>query len=202
MKRIIAIVLALVFVASLGACKSSKLTTEQNGVETVNELPTVITSNFVVTFSTTGHTFNVAQYISNTLQADSMHLKAEQEYSKEDTDISNENCRAKQESEDPNCRPSILAPVEYSADYTNIFIGFPIWYDKAPRVIYSFMDSFDFTGKNVYLFCTSEESSIDNALNDLKTTYPNVNIIAGERFAQNATQEEVNAWLAELGVTA
>ena len=78
--------------------------------------------------------------------------------------------------------------------YDVIYLGFPIWANKAPSIIYSFLESQDFKGKTIIPFATSGSSPIDNSVNQLKSAYPNLTIQAGKRM-NNATDEEIKAFV-------
>ena len=75
-------------------------------------------------------------------------------YTEDDLDYSNSNCRARQEQDDPDARPEISGIVENFNDYEAVFIGHPIWWGDAPRIIQTFLEteSYDFLGKDVYTF--------------------------------------------------
>ena len=100
-----------------------------------------------------GHTRQVAETIAKVTGADILRIVPKEEYP---TDY--EKCceRAKDEYE-KNARPEIVIPLETIDAYDRIFIGFPIWYRRYPRVIATFVERFDFSGKTVYPFCTNEE---------------------------------------------
>jgi hypothetical protein len=78
--------------------------------------------------------------------------------------------------------------------YDVIFLGFPIWANRAPSIIRSFLESQDFKGKTIIPFATSGSSPIDNSVNQLKAAYPNLTIQAGKRM-NNATDEEIKAFV-------
>lgn len=61
------------------------------------------------------------------------------------------------------------------SSYDTIYLGFPIWWNTCPRIINSWIDNNDLTGKRIILFYTSGSSTIDGALNDLRTIYPQYN---------------------------
>ena len=202
MKKLIAFTLAVILIISLCACGNSRestLTKTQSAVETLNLETYHHSTSFIVFFSTTNHTVGVASFLSQALKADMMQLKPAKNYTKADTNTDDENCRAKKEADDPSVRPEIVSPVSHFDQYDTIYIGYPIWYGKAPRIINTFLESYDFTGKKVYLFCTSKESSIKESFEELKTTYPDINIADGKRFPQDVKYTDVSSWLYDLG---
>lgn len=78
------------------------------------------------------------------------------------------------------------------------YIGYPIWWGSNPRIIETFMDSYDLSGKKVYTFCTSGSSDIEQSINNLKKLHPNVNIISGKRFSSNASEDNIKEWIDSL----
>ena len=201
MKRIIALLLVLLFATGLAACKKDegKMVTYQKGVETLNKDAVHQSKDLIVTFSYTGNTIDIASHLSAALIADMTDITPKQPYTDEDVDISNDNCRAKLEADDDTARPEISSQIQNFENYSTIYIGFPIWYNKAPKIIYTFLERYDFSGKTVYLFCTSDTDSMKNAFTELKTTYGKINIANGRRFKKDASYELVKDWLVELG---
>jgi hypothetical protein len=78
--------------------------------------------------------------------------------------------------------------------YNVIYIGYPVWADRAPTIIQTFLESQDFKGKTIIPFCTSGSSPIDGSVNKLKAAYPNLNIQAGKRL-NNASDEDIKAFV-------
>ena len=105
-------------------------------------------------FSNTGNTRQVAEHIAGATGGALREIVAADPYTEEDLDYSNSNCRARQEQDDPDARPEISGIVENFNDYEAVFIGHPIWWGDAPRIIQTFLEteSYDFLGKDVYTF--------------------------------------------------
>ena len=81
-------------------------------------------------------------------------------------------------------------------DYDTIFVGYPIWFDEAPMVIDTFLESFDFSGKTIVPFCTSASDSIDNSLHIFSELAPDAVIADGLTANDEA---DIEPWLNELG---
>ena len=110
-----------------------------------------------------------------------------------------ENTRAYQEQYGPvSARPAINATLG-STDYDVVLLGFPIWYGKVPRVVLTFLDTYDFSGKTVIPFCTSGSSGISAAQTELQSTYPVLKWKTGARL-NGYTDEQLQTWLAGLGI--
>ena len=150
----------------------------------------------VVYFSATGNTRQVAQKLADSLNAELFDIQPEEPYTQEDLDYSNDNCRANQEMNDDSARPAIQQTLNSLSGYDTIYLGYPIWWGTAPRIINTFLESYDLTGKTLYLFCTSGSSGIEQSLSDLHTLYPDLNIADGQRFSSDASDEEMESWLA------
>ena len=70
---------------------------------------------------------------------------------------------ASHEMHDSAARPAIAADISNMAEYEVVFVGYPIWWEEAPRIIHIFLESYDFTGKTIVPFCTSSSSGIGNS---------------------------------------
>lgn len=79
------------------------------------------------------------------------------------------------------------------ADYDTVYIGFPIWWNLAPRIIKTFIESGDFSGKTIILFATSGGSSISNSEKELQKTYSNLKWQKG-KLLNGATKEDIKQW--------
>ena len=156
---------------------------------------TVETSNILVAyFSATGNTEKVAGYIAQATNGTLYEIVPQVPYTEDDLKYYT-NCRADREQNDPNARPAIQGSVENMKDYDVIFLGYPIWHSKAPKIIYTFLESYSFTGKTIVPFCTSGSSGITASIPDLKAIASGATWLTGERFSSNAAQSAVQTWL-------
>lgn len=151
----------------------------------------------VVYFSATGTTAEVAQMIAKETGADIFEIVPEEVYTPEDLNYNDDNCRANKEMNDDTARPSISSNLSTVSDYNIIYLGHPIWWGTAPRIIQTFLESYDLTGSTVYTFCTSGGSGIEQSVKDLQGKYPAVNIISGKRFS-GAAESDIKTWLDRL----
>ena len=145
-------------------------------------------------FSATGITKKVAEMISSSFGTDIFEIVPKVKYTTEDLDWNNKNSRSSVEMEDVNSRPEVESKVGNILDYDNIIIGFPVWWYKAPTIIKTFIEENDLTGKTIHLFVTSGGSSQVGSLNDLKSSYPNLNIIDCKRLYSESSKDEVEDW--------
>lgn len=94
-------------------------------------------------------------------------------------------------------RPAITVSVDNVKDYDTIFVGYPIWWEEAPAMIATFLESYDFAGKTIVPFCTSSSDSIDNSLHIFTELCPDATI-AQALTANN--EADIQPWLQELGL--
>ncbi len=154
------------------------------------------TSNILIAyFSATGNTEKVAGYIAEATSGTLYEIVPQVPYTQEDLNYNDSTTRATVEQHDPNARPAINGSVENMASYDVIFLGYPIWHGAAPKIIYTFLESYSFSGKTIIPFCTSASSSIGSSANNLHTLVSGATWLAGERFSSNAAQSAVQTWL-------
>ncbi len=161
----------------------------------------VSTKTLVVYFSCTGTTELVAEYITEILGADSYQIVPEDPYTEADLAYYT-NGRADQEQNDPDVRPAISGGVENMDEYDTIILGYPIWHGQAPRIISTFLESYDFSGKMIVPFCTSHSSGIGSSASNLHSLCSkSVQWLDGERFASGTSRESIEEWLNSISVS-
>lgn len=149
----------------------------------------------VVYFSATGTTRSLAEYAAEILNADIYEIIAEDPYTEEDLAYYT-NGRADQEQNDISTRPAISGSVENMEQYDTIILGYPIWHGQAPRIISTFLESYNFAGKTILPFCTSHSSGIGSSADSLHELCPDsVNWLAGKRFEAGTTKDTIKQWL-------
>ena len=153
----------------------------------------------VAYFSATGTTKSVAEKIANVTNADLFEIVPSLPYTTEDLNYSDKNSRSSQEMNDPSCRPGISNQVDQFSGYDIIFIGYPIWWGEAPRIMSTFVESYDFSGKTVVPFCTSGSSSIGQSAVNLKSLCAENSVwLAGKRFSGNTDMDDIASWIDQL----
>lgn len=131
--------------------------------------PDTGTKVLVAYFSATGNTRPLAEYMADGLGADLYEITPEEPYTDADLDYGNSNSRTSIEMNDPNSRPAISGSVETMEQYEIVFVGYPIWWGGAPHILYTFMESYDWSGKTVIPFCTSGSSPIGSSAANLES---------------------------------
>lgn len=153
----------------------------------------------IVYFSQTGHTRIAAEKLAEAIEGDIFEIKPEVPYTEKDLDGYNESSRTYNEQHDPNSRPVIKGIPDKLEKYDILFIGFPIWWYIAPRLVYTFIDSVNLTGKIVIPFATSYESTIEKSCNELKKTYPQITW-GNEKLLNQIKKDDLKEWINNLNL--
>ncbi|MBQ7549714.1 MAG: hypothetical protein IJT03_08440 [Clostridia bacterium] len=151
----------------------------------------------VVYFSATGTTETIANYAAAALSADIYEIEAEVPYTAADLAYYT-GCRADKEQSDPTARPAISGSVDNMSQYKTILLGYPIWHGQAPKIIYTFLESYDLSGKTIIPFCTSHSSGIGSSATNLHSLAPNSQWNSGRRFANGTSEAQIVSWLQAL----
>lgn len=141
-------------------------------------------------FSCSSNTRNVALKLKEILKGDIFEIEPSIPYTDADLNWENDDSRSSVEMKNASARPDIKNKINI-ADYETIYLGFPIWWYTAPRIINTFLESYDFTNKKVYLFATSGGSNLDNTYLELTKLYPNINFIKTRVFSPSITTSEL-----------
>ncbi len=152
----------------------------------------------VVYFSATGTTAAVAEKVAAVTGGKLHALVPAQPYTRSDLDWTNAQSRSSLEMNNPKARPALEGATGEVADYAVIFLGYPIWWDMAPRIVNTFLESQDLRGKVVIPFATSGSSGIANSAAVLKKTYPEIKWENG-RLLNHATENTIREWIEQLG---
>lgn len=151
----------------------------------------------VVYFSATGTTKHAAEQLAKVTHADLCEIIPEQAYTSEDLDWNNRQSRSSVEMNNPHSRPTIKPDNVDVSQYDYIFLGYPIWWDLAPRAVNTFVESHDFSGKKVITFATSGGSTISNSTTQLKKSYPKTEWIKG-KLLNGANEASISDWVSNL----
>ncbi len=183
MKRILSIIMILTLLFSL-ACANA-----EGGSHIL-----------VAYFSATNNTEGVAQQLAEGLGADIYEIVPEIPYTDEDLNYSDSATRSSIEMDDPSARPAIAGELPDLSQYDVIFLGYPIWWGEAPRIMSTFVEGLDLSGKTVAPFCTSGSSPFGSSDSALKEAAPDATWMEGQRFSGGASAEDILAWANGLGL--
>ena len=166
--------------------------------------PQTVPSNesrvLVAYFSATNTTKPLAEYIADGLDADLYEIVPETPYTSADLNYNNSSSRATVEMNDPNARPAISGNVSNMEQYDIIFIGYPIWWGQAPRIVSTFFESYDFSGKTIVPFCTSGSSGIGSSATNLHSLTYGAHWVNGQRFGGGTSRSTMIQWVNGLGL--
>lgn len=148
----------------------------------------------VAYFSVDDATTKAAKRVAGLAGAEDFRIEAQEPYTADDLDWTAAEARCNIEMEDAGCRPALKEPLPFLKGYGTILLGYPVWWGKAPRVIDTFLDSFDLAGHKIVPFCTSGGASVADSVAELKKFYPDAEIGEGLRIKKDTTDEEILAW--------
>ncbi len=190
---------ALLFSCSLTMCACSQDHDEPAAKEdTATEPDRKDDKVLIAYFSCTDVTKGVAEEIADITSGTLFRIEPREAYTAADLDY-NSDCRANREQQNPAARPAIKELPADLTEYDVIFLGYPIWWGKAPRVISTFLEGADFRGKTSVPFCTSHSSSLGSSDTDLHSLAPDAVWKPGKRFPRGATKAQIESWINGLG---
>lgn len=153
----------------------------------------------VAYFSCTGNTRGLAEKIAEKLGADIYEITPAEPYTDADLDYNDSSSRSTIEQNDDSCRPELSGSFDVS-DYDTIVLGYPIWHGQAPKIMYTFVESCDLSGKTVVPFCTSGSSGVGSSASNLGKSANAADWRDGTRLSTGISDEALDEWLAENGL--
>ena len=151
-------------------------------------------------FSATNNTENIANLLNEILDADLYEIVPETPYTSDDLNYNDSSSRSSQEMNDPDARPAISGSVDNMEQYDVIFLGYPIWWGEAPRIINTFLESYDLSGKTIAPFCTSASSPMGSSATRLQELTGSAAWLDGQRFSGGASSSDVQSWVDSLNL--
>ncbi len=185
----------------LGACQNNKTNADGEATATDSAAKTTLVAYFSA--SEVRATERVAKNLAEATDADLFEIVPSMAYTTEDLDWKDEQSRSTIEMKDSTSRPEVISKVENMDQYTTIYVGFPIWWYTAPRIINTFLEQYDLTGKSIIPFATSGGSDMGKSGEDLKkASAPNANwILPGKVLNGNPPVDSLKAWVETLPLT-
>ena len=151
-------------------------------------------------FSASGVTARLANTVAQATGGELYEIKPTVPYTDRDLNWNDKGSRRSVEMNDQAARPEMAAPAADIAEYDAIFVGFPIWWYEAPRIIQTFLESGDFSGKTIIPFATSGGSGMGKIAEILKKSCPGAKVLSGKRFSASASVREISGWVNTLDV--
>lgn len=152
----------------------------------------------VTYFSASGTTKSLSQDLAKATGADLFEIEGAQPYTSEDVNLGNREARAFKEMADKSFRPELKESPKNLKSYDVVYIGFPIWGNAAPNIIYTFIEKNNLKDKTVIIFSTSGSSDLSNSFRLLKEQYPDLTLVEGTTLKRNPTPEARQAVIDKL----
>lgn len=223
MKKLLGMLLACTMVFALAGCSNGSTTTsqtsetgsnlsetlsqpEESGTESTvqanetGETDSEEGSVLVAYFSWSGNTETVANLIAQQTGGDLFEIAPATPYT-DDYDTLLDVARQEQ-AED--ARPALANTVENWDSYDVVFVGYPNWWSDAPMAVYTFLESYDFTGKTLIPFNTSSSSGFGRSLSGVTQSAPGAEILEGLALTESELDDassRVSAWISGLGLS-
>ena len=223
MKKLLYFTLCMVFLFSLAACSGNGTTysgREDSSAPSSDVTETPATSSespdnaeetetsavpseepvseaggtLIAYFSWSGNTEAMANLIQQETGGDLFEITPAIPY----TDDYNELLDVARQEQDENARPELAAQVENWESYDTVFVGYPDWWSDAPMLVYTFLESYDWTGKTLIPFCTSGGSGFGRSLNNLEASAPGASILEGLHVQGDDVENsdnEISSWI-------
>ena len=151
----------------------------------------------IVYFSATGTTARAARTIADVTGGTLYEIVPQQSYTSDDLDWNDRQSRSSVEMNNPQARPVLKDTKLDVAAYDVIFIGYPIWWNQAPRIINTFIESHDLNGKTLVPFATSGGSGISNSVRELRKIYPDLEWRDG-KLLNGASRNSIQNWVGDV----
>ncbi len=200
MKKFLVILMVLLLVCSLSGAEDAITSATLK----VDRLPKVETADnhILVAFFSPDDTVKAAAYtIAAELNAALFEIVPEEPYTTDDLNYMDRKSRSMTEMGDPSARPAITAFPEDLSAYDTVFLCYPIWGGQAPKILLTFLEGVDLSGKTIVPFATSNSSGFGNSDKALQAiTGENTVWLKGKGIKKGATAEEMIDWVKELGL--
>lgn len=193
MKRFLEAAGMAVCMLAMASCGGQKADTKGDSAAVADTTENKV---LVAYYSATGTTAKAAKEIADATGGKLYEIEPVKPYTEADLDYENKESRSAKENADPTLRPEIKKGFDVSG-YDTVYLGFPVWWDKAPLVVYTFLDSYDFAGKKIVVFATSHTSGLTPSFDALKAAYPNYTMEPGQILSVT-TGPEFNSWVESL----
>ena len=164
-------------------------TTNPNNMTTEEANSTVVINGEVL-----GNTQYMAQVIQRTTNADIYRIEPQNPYPTDHTTL----VAQAREEQDQDTRPAIKDAIPDFDSYDTVFIGYPIWWSNLPQILYTFFDTYDFSGKTVIPFSTHGGSSFAGTPATIQSLEPGAKMLDGLTISRNNIQDaeqEIVSWV-------
>lgn len=146
-----------------------------------------------------GNTKAAVQMMEKYMEADTFYIETKKTYPDDHMKLIN---IAKEELK-RNERPEIKGSISNMPDYDTVILAYPNWWNTCPTAVFTFLESYDFAGKTIIPFCTSEGSGIGNSVMDIKKICRNANVREGFALIGGQvknSEDKISGWLKQQGL--
>lgn len=157
-----------------------------------------MSKTLVAYFSASGTTARVASELASAIGADRYEIEPKTPYTAADLNWNDRTSRSSVEMNDEHCRPEIATAVDDTDAYDTVFVGFPVWWYVEPRIIDTFLESYDFTGKTIVPFATSGGSGLGKAPQRMQQIAASSTVVAGKLLNGRPNAAALRAWAESL----
>lgn len=157
-----------------------------------------MSKTLVAYFSASGTTARVASELASAIGADRYEIEPKAPYTAADLNWNDRTSRSSVEMNDEHCRPEIATAVDDMDAYDTVFVGFPVWWYVEPRIIDTFLESYDFTGKTIVPFATSDGSGLGKAPQRMQQIAASSTVVAGKLLNGRPNAAALRAWAESL----
>lgn len=154
----------------------------------------------VAYFSASGVTEKAAEKLAAAAKADLFEIKPVHTYTDADLNWMDKKSRSTIEMNDPSSRPEIASRCDNLGEYDTIFVGFPVWWYVEPRIIDTFLESYDFSGKTVIPFATSGGSGLGKTAENFRKILGKNTTVKEGKLLNRTAEADLRSWLATLGL--
>ena len=156
-----------------------------------------MSKKLVAYFSASGVTKKTAEMVAEAGNCDLYEITPKVPYTKADLNWMDKKARSTIEMKDKTIRPELGGEDLDISAYSEILLGFPIWWYVAPTIINTFLEKYDFSGKKIILFATSGGSGFGNTVSELKPSAPGAEIVEG-KLLNRMSRQEIADWVKSL----
>ena len=144
-----------------------------------------------------GNTEIIARKIQESTGSDMFRIETVKSYPEDYT----ETTQVAREEQRENARPELTAAVSDMGSYDVVYLGYPNWYGTMPMAVFTFLESYDFSGKTIIPFCTHEGSGMGSSERDIKRLCPNSKVSPGLAIrggSVSRADKDLSSWLSKL----
>ena len=141
-----------------------------------------------------GNTEIIAKFIQKNTGGDLFRIDTTKSYPEDYHETTNV---AKKEL-NSNARPELTNSVPDMDSYNIVFLGYPNWWGTMPMAVYTFLESYDFSGKTIIPFCTHEGSGFGRSMEDIRKLCPKAEVENPIAFYGNSVSNangKVEEWI-------